>query len=133
MILEIINTDLLKSAVPIFTFSFLIGYVMDSVIALITIKSHRKIRLSGFRIHHNAFGYISILIGAFYYHSVLIGFGMGIILGHKIRNGILLFIEKVDTEIGRNKKFIERKIRRLKEENKRKLDKKINEIRKEYK
>jgi len=133
MILETIDINFLRDVIPVFVFSFLIGYVTDSLIAFVTIKSKRKIKLSGFRVHHNLFGYISILLGAFYHHTILIGFGLGIILGHKIRDGILLFAERIETEVNRNKVMIERKVRRLRVENKKQLERKINEIRKEYK
>ena len=133
MIFELIDVNVLKNVIPIFVFSFLIGYIADSILAYLSIESKSKASFRGFRIHHNLLGYVLIITGAFYYHSILIGFGLGIILGHRLRDGILLFFERVEIEVERDKKIIEGRIKRLRAENKRKLEKKIREIRQEYK
>jgi hypothetical protein len=50
--------------------------------------------VGGWRIHHNVVGYGALLAGLFAYPAVLVPFGLGMIVGHAVRDR-LWFLERV--------------------------------------
>lgn len=52
--------------------------------------------VGGWRIHHNVVGYALVLVGVFAYPVVLIPLGLGMIVGHGIRDRLFWFAERVD-------------------------------------
>ncbi|HED38044.1 MAG TPA: hypothetical protein ENI76_07355 [Ignavibacteria bacterium] len=100
--------------------SFLLGYAFDNVWAQITYKIPSKIRKNDYakfifgeiRVHHNIIGYVLIILGFFIYPIPLVSFGLGIIVGHKIRDKLFWFVETLGKDvkqIDRNIKSIQRK------------------------
>lgn len=89
------------SVILIFTWGVIFGVLFDFILGFILNSLHIKTILFGFRIHHSVLGLISIITGIFIYPSYLISFGIGIILGHTIRNKKIEFIEKTNKMLKR--------------------------------
>jgi hypothetical protein len=49
-----------------------------------------------YRIHHNVVGWMALLVGVAYQPWILVPFGLGMIIGHRIRDRLFWFIERVD-------------------------------------
>ena len=84
---------------PTFILSFIIAYILDTCFAIISNKFYKN-KLKGFhigkyRIHHNLIGYISVIVGVFYYPQIFVGFGLGMILGHGFRDKGFWFVENI--------------------------------------
>lgn len=52
--------------------------------------------VGSYRIHHNVVGYLLLLVGLFRYPLVLVPLGVGMIVGHRIRDRLFWFIERVE-------------------------------------
>ncbi len=52
--------------------------------------------VGSYRVHHNVVGYLMLLVGLFAYPVVLIPLGLGMIVGHGIRDRLFWFVERVD-------------------------------------
>lgn len=83
-------------------FSFLLGYLIDNSWARVVRgrhlerKNYKKLIVKKIRIHHNVIGYILVIIGFFYYPLILVSIGIGMIVGHGIRDrGLFWFVEKI--------------------------------------
>lgn len=48
-----------------------------------------------YRVHHNVVGYLLILVGLFVHPVVLVPLGLGMIVGHGLRDGLFWFAERV--------------------------------------
>ena len=70
------------------------GILADIVIANISNRRKIKFSVGKVRIHHSFHGIILIIIGIFIYRELLIGLGLGLVIGHTIRNKKIEFIEK---------------------------------------
>lgn len=82
--------------------AFLLGYAVDGAWARL-VRGARLEReryptlvLGRYRVHHNVAGYVAILIGIFLYPWLLVPFGLGMIVGHRIRDRLIWFIEGVE-------------------------------------
>lgn len=76
------------------------GFLIDAVWARLVRGFHLqradypKFVVGGFRVHHSIFGYVAVLVGLFAYPQVLVPLGIGIIVGHGLRDGLYGFIER---------------------------------------
>jgi len=55
-----------------------------------------KVVFGHYRIHHNVVGWIALLVGVVYEPWILVPFGLGMIIGHRIRDRLFWFVERVD-------------------------------------
>ena len=94
--------------------SFALGYFIDNSWAKIQRKipsekdEYFKIIVRRIRIHHNWLGYVAIIWGFFDYPLILVPMGIGIIIGHKIRDNLFWFIESVEKDT----KYLRREIKK---------------------
>jgi hypothetical protein len=81
--------------------AFALGFAIDFVCARLVRgfrlerESYPRLVLGRYRVHHNLVGYIAILAGLFAYPFLLIPLGLGMIVGHRIRDRLFWFIERV--------------------------------------
>ena len=81
--------------------AFVLGYAIDAIWARLVrgfrLERERYARLviARYRVHHNVVGYAAILAGLFAYPMLLIPLGLGMIVGHGIRDRLFWFIERV--------------------------------------
>jgi len=59
-------------------------------------EEYPKMILGHRRVHHNVVGYVLIVAGLFHYPLVLVPLGLGMIVGHRIRDRLFWFIERVE-------------------------------------
>ena len=91
---------MIKEALTILL-SFLLGYFIDRYWSHLQRKipgkknEYFKFVTKRRRFHHNFVGYVMIILGFFYYPLILVPVGMGIIMGHKIRDELFWFVEGV--------------------------------------
>ena|SRR5687767_11298425 len=81
--------------------AFAVGFAVDAVWARLL----RGIRLEreqyptavvrGWRIHHNVVGWLLLVAGAFWHPFLLIPAGLGMIVGHRTRDRLWWFLERV--------------------------------------
>jgi hypothetical protein len=82
--------------------AFILGYLIDSTWARLVRGLHLererypRLVLGNVRVHHNVAGYVAILAGLVVYPTVLIPLGLGIIVGHGLRDRLFWFIERLD-------------------------------------
>jgi hypothetical protein len=82
--------------------AFVLGYSIDFVWARLVRgarlerERYPRLVLGGFRIHHNVVGYAAILVGLIAYPLLLIPLGFGMIVGHRLRDRLFWFIERVE-------------------------------------
>lgn len=55
-----------------------------------------KMIVGRYRIHHNVVGYILAAAGLFRHTAVLVPMGLGMIVGHRLRDRLFWFVERVD-------------------------------------
>jgi hypothetical protein len=78
-----------------------LGFAIDDVWARVVRGVHLqrerypKLILGKYRVHHNVVGYAAILAGLFWYPIVLVPLGLGMIIGHRRRDRLFWFIERV--------------------------------------
>jgi hypothetical protein len=121
--------------------SFILGYGMDNFLASIS-KSipskkdrHFKFIMKRVRLHHNLLGYLVIILGFFYYPLILVSFGMGIIVAHKVRDELFWFIEGVDKDVKKIEKQIKEdktSLRKNQIELKRKIQLDLKQLKKAF-
>ncbi len=81
--------------------AFLLGFTIDGIWARLVRglrlerETYPRLVFGQYRVHHNVLGYIAILVGLFAYPIVLIPLGLGMIVGHRIRDRLFWFIERV--------------------------------------
>ena len=81
--------------------AFVLGYGIDAGWARavrgirLERKKYKKLIVGKFRIHHNVLGYVFILFGFSTYPVFLVPLGLGIIVGHRIRDRLFWFVEMV--------------------------------------
>lgn len=82
--------------------AFVLGYGIDAGWARavrglrLEREKYKKLIVGKFRIHHNVLGYILILVGFSMYPVLLVPAGLGIIVGHRIRDRLFWFVEAID-------------------------------------
>ena len=82
--------------------TFVLGYAIDAGWARavrgirLEREEYRKLILGRFRIHHNVLGYILILVGFSMYPLFLVPLGLGVIVGHRIRDRLFWFVEVIE-------------------------------------
>jgi len=82
--------------------AFLLGLAIDDVWARLVRgfrlqrEDYPRFVLGGFRVHHNVFGYVSILVGVFVFPALLIPLGLGMIVGHRRRDRLYWFLERAE-------------------------------------
>jgi len=85
----------------IIVFGFILGYSIDWVWARVVRgfklekKHYKKMIVGSIRIHHNIIGYVFIIIGFFFYTAFFVSLGIGMIIGHRIRDRFFWFVEFV--------------------------------------
>lgn len=124
--------------------SFLVGYGIDNFWAWVQKKipgkkkgdRHLKIIIKRARLHHNIVGYLIIITGFFYYPLILVPFGIGIILGHRVRDELFWFIEGIDKDtkkFGKQMEDDEKVLRKKQIKLKRRIQNDIKELRESLK
>ena len=82
--------------------AFVLGYAIDAVWARLVRgwrlerERYPRLVLGRFRIHHNVVGYAAIVAGFFAYPLLLVPLGLGMIVGHRVRDRLFWFIERVE-------------------------------------
>jgi len=81
--------------------AFAVGYLIDAVWARVVRgfrlerEEYPKMILGRYRVHHNVVGYLCLAVGLFYRPMVLIPLGLGMIVGHRMRDRLFWFVERV--------------------------------------
>lgn len=81
--------------------AFVVGWLVDALWARLVRGLHLererypKLLVGRYRIHHNVVGYIALALGLFWHPLLLIPFGLGMIVGHRRRDRLIWFIERV--------------------------------------
>ena len=82
--------------------ALLLGFVVDGAWARL-VRGARLQReryptlvLGRYRVHHNVVGYLAVVVGIFLYPWLLVPFGLGMIVGHRMRDRLFWFIEGVE-------------------------------------
>jgi hypothetical protein len=81
--------------------AFAVGYSVDWVWARLLRggrlerESYPTVVLSGWRVHHNVVGYLLVAAGLVRKPGVLIPMGIGMIVGHRRRDRLWWFLERV--------------------------------------
>ena len=57
-------------------------------------EDYPRMVVGGWRIHHNVIGWALLVVGLFYGRLVLIPLGLGMIVGHRIRDRLFWFAER---------------------------------------
>lgn len=82
--------------------AFAAGMLVDTVWARLVRGWHLekpeypKMVLGRYRIHHNVVGWALLLVGIRVQPLILIPMGLGMIVGHRIRDRLFWFVERVD-------------------------------------
>jgi hypothetical protein len=82
--------------------SFLLGLVVDAAWARavrglkLQREQYPKLQIGRYRVHHNVVGYLFVLGGLFWHPLILIPIGLGMIVGHRMRDRLYWFIERVE-------------------------------------
>lgn len=81
--------------------AFVLGYAIDAIWARLVRgfrlerANYPRLVLGQYRVHHNVVGYVAILAGLVAYPWLLIPLGLGMIVGHGLRDRLFWFIERV--------------------------------------
>lgn len=81
--------------------AFMLGYLADWVWARavrglrLQREEYPKLVFGRYRVHHNVVGYVSLLVGVFFYPAVFVPLGVGMIVGHRLRDRLFWFVERV--------------------------------------
>jgi hypothetical protein len=79
-----------------------LGFLIDAVWARavrgarLEREDYRRFVVGSYRVHHNVVGYLMLVVGLFAYPVVLIPLGLGMIVGHGIRDRLFWFVERMD-------------------------------------
>jgi len=82
--------------------SFAAGMLVDTVWARLVRGWHLerpeypKVVLGRYRIHHNVVGWLALVVGIGFHPWILVPFGLGMIVGHRIRDRPFWFVERVE-------------------------------------
>ena len=82
--------------------AFASGLLVDTVWARLVRGWHLerpeypKMVLGRYRVHHNVVGWAALVVGVGYQPWILVPFGLGMIVGHRIRDRLFWFVERVD-------------------------------------
>ena len=85
--------------------AFVLGYGIDAAWARavrgvrLEREEYPKLTVGRFRIHHNVLGYALILVGFWMYPVFLIPLGLGVIVGHRIRDRLFWFVEVIEPAV----------------------------------
>ncbi len=96
---EFLRTAVAKVGVALGAFA--LGYLVDDLWARLVRGLHLererypKVVLGRYRVHHNVVGWVAVAVGVFWHPVLLIPFGLGMILGHRRRDRLFWFIERV--------------------------------------
>lgn len=60
-------------------------------------EDYPRMIVGRYRIHHNVAGYLLVAAGLFRYPLVFVPLGLGMIVGHRIRDRLLWFVERVES------------------------------------
>lgn len=80
--------------------AFALGLLVDTVWARIVRgwrlerEDYPRLVIGGWRIHHNVVGYLLLVGGLFAYPVVLVPLGLGMIVGHRLRDRLFWFMER---------------------------------------
>jgi hypothetical protein len=58
-------------------------------------EEYRRVVVGRWRVHHNIAGYVLLAAGALTYRIVLVPLGLGMIVGHGLRDRLFWFLERV--------------------------------------
>ena len=81
---------------------FVLGYGIDACWARavrgvrLEKEEYKKLIVGRLRIHHNVFGYVLILVGFWMHPVFLVPLGLGVIVGHRIRDRLFWFVEVIE-------------------------------------
>ena len=82
--------------------AFLLGLLIDTTWARavrglrLEREEYPKMVVGSWRVHHNVVGWALLALGLFRYPWVLVPLGAGMIVGHRIRDRLFWFIERVE-------------------------------------
>jgi hypothetical protein len=82
--------------------AFAAGLLVDTVWARLVRGWHLerpeypKMVFGRYRIHHNIVGWLALAVGIGFQPWILVPFGLGMIVGHRIRDRLFWFVERVD-------------------------------------
>ena len=88
------------SLIPILG-AFVLGYLIDAgwarIVRGVRLErcNYKRFMVGRFRIHHNVLGYVLLLGGLLAYPLILVPLGLGIIVGHRIRDRLFWFVEVI--------------------------------------
>jgi hypothetical protein len=83
--------------------AFAAGLLVDTIWARLVRGWHLereeypKLVFGRYRVHHNVVGYVLLLAGLRFHPWVLVPAGLGMIVGHRIRDRLFWFVERVET------------------------------------
>ncbi|HSH75179.1 MAG TPA: hypothetical protein VLA09_05830 [Longimicrobiales bacterium] len=58
-------------------------------------EDYPRVVVGRVRVHHNVVGYLLLLLGLFVRPIVLLPVGLGMIVGHGLRDGLFWFLERI--------------------------------------
>lgn len=82
--------------------AFTAGLVVDGVWARLVRgwrlerEEYPKMVMGRYRVHHNVLGWVAIVVGVFVWPWVLVPFGLGMVVGHRMRDRLWWFVERAD-------------------------------------
>ncbi len=96
-----IHSSMIVQAAVTVLGGFVLGYLIDAGWARIVRgarlerRNYKKFIVGRFRIHHNVLGYVLLLCGFLAYPLFLVPLGLGVIVGHGIRDRLFWFVEVI--------------------------------------
>lgn len=84
--------------------SFALGLLVDTAWARavrgprLEREEYPRVVVRGWRVHHNALGWAALVVGVFVYPLALVPFGLGMIVGHGLRDRLFWFLEPAPRE-----------------------------------
>jgi len=82
--------------------ALLLGFAVDGAWARLVRgarlerEQYPRLVVGRWRVHHNVVGYLAIVLGIFFYQWLLVPFGVGMIVGHRMRDRLIWFMEGVE-------------------------------------
>jgi hypothetical protein len=59
-------------------------------------EGYPRVTVGRYRVHHNVVGWMLLLVGVFAFPWVLLPLGLGMIVGHRRRDRLFWFLERVE-------------------------------------